>query len=81
MRERVGLLAYRLTLFPAPQKLAVDPYGVYAVVVTPTRELAYQIADQFRAFGRPINLRQTVVVGGVGARGWGCLYVVKCGSY
>ncbi|KXS12060.1 DEAD-domain-containing protein [Gonapodya prolifera JEL478] len=50
---------------PVLQKLAEDPYGVFAVVVTPTRELAFQIAEQFRILGAPINLRQTVLVGGV----------------
>lgn len=30
------------------------------------RELAYQIADQFRVFGKHIGLKDTVVVGGVG---------------
>ena len=30
------------------------------------RELAYQIADQFRVFGKHIGLRDTVIVGGIG---------------
>ena len=30
------------------------------------RELAYQIADQFRVFGRHIGLKDTVIVGGIG---------------
>ena len=30
------------------------------------RELAYQIADQFKVFGRHIGLRDAVIVGGVG---------------
>lgn len=29
-------------------QLSVDPYGVYALVLTPTRELAFQIGDQFQ---------------------------------
>jgi len=41
-----------------------DPYGIYALVLTPTRELAFQIADQFRAVGKPISLRECVIVGG-----------------
>lgn len=32
----------------------------------PYRELAYQIADQFRVFGRHIGLKDAVIVGGVG---------------
>jgi ATP-dependent RNA helicase DDX49/DBP8 len=34
---------------PILQKLAEDPFGIFALVLTPTRELAFQIADQFRA--------------------------------
>jgi len=49
---------------PILQTLSEDPYGVYALVLTPTRELAYQIADQFRVLGKPLNLRDCVVVGG-----------------
>ena len=30
------------------------------------RELAYQIADQFRVFGKHIGLKDTVIVGGIG---------------
>ncbi|KAK9741285.1 hypothetical protein RND81_03G094900 [Saponaria officinalis] len=50
---------------PILQKLAEEPYGVYALVVTPTRELAYQLAEQFRALGASLNLRCAVVVGGM----------------
>jgi len=50
---------------PVVQILSVDPYGIFALVLTPTRELAVQIADQFRIVGKPINIRVSVVVGGV----------------
>ncbi|KAI8912752.1 P-loop containing nucleoside triphosphate hydrolase protein [Gorgonomyces haynaldii] len=50
---------------PILQKLAEDPFGVFALVLTPTRELAFQIAEQFRIFGQAINLKQSVVVGGL----------------
>ncbi len=36
------------------------------LVLSPTRELAYQIHDSFRAYGRHTGLRSTVVFGGVG---------------
>ena len=49
---------------PILQTLSDDPYGIYALVLTPTRELAFQIADQFRVIGKPIGLRDVVVVGG-----------------
>ncbi|CAI7786906.1 unnamed protein product [Closterium sp. NIES-53] len=46
------------------QKLAEDPYGVFALVLTPTRELALQIADQFRALGSSLSLRCAIAIGG-----------------
>ena len=49
---------------PILQSLSEDPYGIFALVLTPTRELAFQIADQFRAVGKPISLRECVIVGG-----------------
>ncbi|KAJ3337147.1 hypothetical protein HDU93_001528 [Gonapodya sp. JEL0774] len=50
---------------PVLTRLAEDPYGVFGLVLTPTRELAFQIAEQFRILGAAINLRQTVLVGGM----------------
>lgn len=47
------------------QKLAHDPYGIHSVVLTPTRELAFQIWDQFNALGAPIRVKCEVIVGGV----------------
>jgi ATP-dependent RNA helicase RhlE len=37
-----------------------------ALVLAPTRELAIQIAEEVRAYGRHLNLRQAVIFGGVG---------------
>ncbi|KAL2483810.1 DEAD-box ATP-dependent RNA helicase 36 [Forsythia ovata] len=50
---------------PILQRLSEDPYGVFALVLTPTRELAYQLSEQFRAFGAGVSLRCTVIVGGM----------------
>lgn len=50
---------------PILQKLCEDPYGIFALVLTATRELAFQIADQFTIIGKPMNLRQCVIVGGM----------------
>ena len=36
------------------------------LILTPTRELASQIAESFRVYGRYLNLKSTVVFGGVG---------------
>ena len=49
---------------PILQALSEDPYGIFSLILTPTRELAVQISDQFRAVGKPLNLRDCVVVGG-----------------
>ncbi len=46
-------------------KLSLDPYGVFAVVLTPTRELAIQIREQFQIFGAPMHVRECLVVGGL----------------
>ncbi|MBU0516689.1 MAG: DEAD/DEAH box helicase [Proteobacteria bacterium] len=56
---------------PILQRLASNkrppaPRTARVLVLTPTRELAVQIADSFRAYGRHLELRQTVVFGGVG---------------
>ncbi len=37
-----------------------------SLVLTPTRELAIQIAESFRLYGRHLGLRQALVFGGVG---------------
>ncbi|KAJ8754350.1 hypothetical protein K2173_002801 [Erythroxylum novogranatense] len=50
---------------PILHHLAEDPYGIFALVITPTRELAYQLAEQFRALGSSLHLRCSVVVGGM----------------
>jgi ATP-dependent RNA helicase RhlE len=39
---------------------------IRCLVLSPTRELALQIAESFRTYGRHTDLRQTVVYGGVG---------------
>jgi len=50
---------------PILQSLSIDPFGVYGLVLTPTRELAFQIAEQFRILGVQINLKICIVVGGM----------------
>ncbi|GAB3273386.1 DEAD/DEAH box helicase [Larkinella harenae] len=41
------------------------PKTVKALILTPTRELAIQIGDSFTAYGRFLELRHTVIFGGV----------------
>jgi ATP-dependent RNA helicase RhlE len=40
-------------------------HPIRVLVVTPTRELAIQIHDSFKAYGRHVGLRSTIVYGGV----------------
>ena len=41
-------------------------WGALCLILTPTRELAAQIGDSFKAYGRHERLHQAVVFGGVG---------------
>lgn len=52
--------------FAAPMlsKWAEDPCGIYGVILTPTRELAMQIAEQFSAMGSNVNLKTALIIGG-----------------
>ncbi len=42
------------------------PRSPRALILAPTRELAIQIGDEFRAYGKHLHLRHTVIFGGVG---------------
>ncbi len=48
------------------QAQAAPRNSMRALILTPTRELATQIADSFRAYGRHLGLRTAVIFGGVG---------------
>uniref|UniRef100_A0A8C9YU25 RNA helicase n=1 Tax=Sander lucioperca TaxID=283035 RepID=A0A8C9YU25_SANLU len=48
-------------VLPVVQKLSEDPYGIFCLVLTPTRSLAYQIAEQFRVLGKPLGLRDCII--------------------
>lgn len=50
---------------PILQRLSEDPYGIFCIVITPTRELAIQISEQFDAIGAPISVRVCLIIGGV----------------
>ncbi|KAI9699621.1 MAG: putative RNA helicase [Bogoriella megaspora] len=49
---------------PILQKWAEDPFGIFAVVLTPTRELALQIYEQFRAISSAQHLKAVLITGG-----------------
>jgi ATP-dependent RNA helicase DDX49/DBP8 len=41
-----------------------DPFGVAALALSPTRKLATQLAEQFRALGSPLGIRCLAAIGG-----------------
>ena len=50
---------------PVLHKLLEHPQPLFALVVAPTRELAFQIGEQFEALGSNIGVKCVVAVGGV----------------
>lgn len=50
---------------PILQALLDNPQPLFACVLSPTRELAIQIAEQFEALGSGIGLKCAVLVGGI----------------
>ncbi|CAI7569335.1 unnamed protein product [Penicillium manginii] len=50
---------------PILQKLMENPSSFFSLVLSPTRELAYQIAQAFEALGSTINVRTCCLVGGM----------------
>jgi ATP-dependent RNA helicase RhlE len=54
-------LASRASASPSPAR-----HPIRALVLTPTRELAAQVEESIRTYGRHLHLRTTLVYGGVG---------------
>lgn len=50
---------------PVIHNLLANPQRLYALILTPTRELAYQISEQFDALGASIGIKCAVIVGGM----------------
>ncbi|CCL99336.1 uncharacterized protein FIBRA_01354 [Fibroporia radiculosa] len=50
---------------PILQKLWEEPKGLFACVLAPTRELAYQISQQFEGLGSAMGVRCVTIVGGL----------------
>lgn len=53
---------------PLLQKWSEDPVGIFAVILTPTRELALQIFEQIKAISSPQSLKPILVTGGTEMR-------------
>lgn len=49
---------------PMVQEWSKDPYGIFGVVLSPTRELAIQIKEQFEIIGGR-NIKVALIIGGV----------------
>ncbi len=58
-------LLHRLAQQPAPQGKRGGK-GLRALVLTPTRELAAQVEESIRTYGKYLDLDSTVIFGGVG---------------
>src|SRR5688572_21702149 len=43
--------------------------GIKTLILAPTRELAQQVSDNFREYGRGLQLKHTVIYGGVSQHG------------
>jgi len=52
----------------AAERAAPVRNAMRALILTPTRELAVQIHDSFRTYGRHLQLRSAVIYGGVGQK-------------
>ncbi len=57
-------------VLPILQRLAAEPATrkIRALILTPTRELAAQIAERISVYGKHLSLRHIVIFGGVGQR-------------
>ena len=62
---KTGAFALPILHKLAQNRHANGPRDPRALVLAPTRELASQIAEEFNAYGKGLNLRQTVIFGGV----------------
>mmetsp|Transcript_46650 Transcript_46650/g.107787 ORF Transcript_46650/g.107787 Transcript_46650/m.107787 type:complete len:534 (+) Transcript_46650:26-1627(+) len=49
---------------PILHQLSKDPYGIFALVLLPVRELTFQVSENFRALGKGINVEVFEVIGG-----------------
>lgn len=52
-------------VLPILQQLLNDPIPIFALILSPTRELAIQISEQCEALGALIGLKTSVLVGGL----------------
>ena len=58
-------ILHRLATSPAPQKTAAGRWPVRVLVLTPTRELAAQVEESVRDYGKHLKFTSMTVFGGV----------------
>ena len=65
-------------VLPILHHLSLDPYGIYALILSPTRELAKQIHEQVMALGTlSVCVRSSLVMGGMDMTHQSCELVHK----
>ncbi|XP_018307300.1 probable ATP-dependent RNA helicase DDX47 [Mycetomoellerius zeteki] len=62
---------------PILQALLENPQRYFALILTPTRELAFQISEQFDALGSSIGVKTVVLVGGMDMHAQGMILEKK----
>jgi ATP-dependent RNA helicase DDX49/DBP8 len=50
---------------PILKKLAIDPSGMFAIILEPSRELAVQVLEKLKVFSAGFNLRVSLIIGGM----------------
>ena len=50
---------------PILNHLAIDPCGMFAIILEPSRELAVQVVEKLKVFSAGFNLRISLIIGGV----------------
>ncbi|MCH7794175.1 MAG: DEAD/DEAH box helicase, partial [Proteobacteria bacterium] len=65
---KTGAFALPIIHQLSKKRVNKGPRSPRALILAPTRELASQIGEDFRAYGKHLHLRQTVIFGGVSQR-------------
>jgi ATP-dependent RNA helicase DDX49/DBP8 len=50
---------------PILKQLALDPCGMFAIILEPSRELAVQVVEKLKVFSSGFNLRISLIIGGI----------------
>lgn len=50
---------------PILKQLALDPSGMFAIILEPSRELAVQVIEKLKVFSAGFNLRVSLIIGGM----------------